>query len=67
MMLALAALGGSAATAALAHETIVYSYDARGRLVKVQRTGTVNNNVTTSYAHDKANNRRNRTTTGAPN
>jgi YD repeat-containing protein len=54
------------ATAAVASETISYSYDARGRLVKVQRTGTVNNGITTTYTHDKANNRVNRTTTGAP-
>lgn len=53
-------------TAALASETIAYSYDARGRLVQVVRSGTVNNGVTTIYSHDKANNRTNKTTTGAP-
>jgi uncharacterized protein (DUF697 family) len=53
--------------AAVAAETITYSYDARGRLVKVLRTGTVNNNVQTTYSHDKANNRKNTTTTGSPN
>lgn len=47
----------AAAAPAIAAETIAYSYDARGRLVQVQRTGTVNNNVTTSYKWDKADNR----------
>jgi YD repeat-containing protein len=62
-----AAAAAAAATAAWATETIVYRYDARGRLVKVERTGTVNNNVTTSYTLDKADNRTNKTTTGSPN
>ena len=63
-------LGGSAllaASTAQASETITYSYDARGRLVQVARTGTVNNGVTTSYTIDKADNRTNKTTTGSGN
>jgi YD repeat-containing protein len=52
---------------AQATETISYSYDARGRLVKVVRTGTVNNNVQTVYTHDKANNRKTVVVTGSPN
>ena len=52
---------------ASAAETITYVYDARGRLVQVVRTGTVNNGVTTSYTIDKAQNRTNKTTTGSPN
>ena len=52
---------------ASAAETITYTYDARGRLVQVQRTGTVNNGVNTSYTIDKADNRTNKTTTGSPN
>ena len=64
-LLALAALGATAA-AALATETIAYRYDARGRLVKVERSGTVNNNVNSSYSYDKADNRSNKTVTGAP-
>lgn len=52
--------------AAYAAETINYTYDARGRLVQVNRTGTVNNNVVTNYTYDKADNRTNKTTTGAP-
>jgi YD repeat-containing protein len=44
-------------TAAHAAETLTYTYDARGRLVKVERTGTVNNGRTTTYTLDKADNR----------
>jgi hypothetical protein len=46
-----------AAIAAWAGETISYSYDARGRLVRVVRSGSVNNNVTANYSYDKADNR----------
>jgi len=52
---------------AQAAETITYVYDARGRLKQVNRTGTVNNGVTTSYTIDKADNRISKTTTGSPN
>jgi hypothetical protein len=48
-----------AAIAAWASETITYTYDARGRLVKVVRTGSVNNNVSAEYKYDKADNRTN--------
>jgi fructose-specific phosphotransferase system component IIB len=47
------------AIAAWASETVTYTYDSRGRLVKVERTGTVNNNVTAEYKYDKADNRTN--------
>jgi uncharacterized protein RhaS with RHS repeats len=57
----------AAASAAIAAETIVYRYDARGRLVKVERSGSVNNNVVTNYSFDKADNRTVKTTTGSPN
>ena len=60
-------LVASVAGPALAGETTTYTYDAKGRLVKVVHTGTVNNNVQTTYTHDKADNRKNTTTTGAPN
>ena len=50
-----------------AAETITYTYDAKGRLVKVVHTGSVNNNVQTTYTYDKADNRKNTTTTGSPN
>ncbi|MBE1525983.1 hypothetical protein GGC65_000439 [Sphingopyxis sp. OAS728] len=48
-------------------ETIQYSYDAKGRLVKVQRSGGVNNGVITEYAYDKADNRQNVKVTGSSN
>lgn len=54
-------------SAAMSAETITYSYDAKGRLVKVVRTGTVNNNVTVDYEHDKADNRTRQKTTNSPN
>jgi len=62
-LLAVAAAG--CAAAAVGSETITYTYDARGRLVKVEHTGNVNNGIQTTYIYDKANNRTNKTTTGA--
>lgn len=62
--LALASL--AVAAAAVAAETINYKYDARGRLIRVEHSGAVNNNVNTTYTYDKADNRTNTTTTGAP-
>jgi len=50
---------GGAGAAAVANETITYTYDSRGRLVKVERTGDVNNNVKAEYKYDKADNRTN--------
>lgn len=52
---------------AFATETITYTYDAQGRVVKVVRSGTVNNGVTHEYSHDKADNRTRVKTTGSPN
>lgn len=52
---------------AQASETVKYTYDAKGRLVKVERSGTVNNGVVTDYEHDKADNRKRAKTTGSPN
>jgi hypothetical protein len=52
---------------AWAAETITYSYDAKGRLVKVERAGSVNNGVKAEYAHDRANNRTNVKVSGSPN
>jgi hypothetical protein len=51
----------------IAAETITYIYDAKGRLVKVIRTGTVNINVTYDYVLDKADNRKNVKVTNSPN
>lgn len=56
---AFAAAALAVAAAAMASETITYTYDARGRLVKVERTGSVNNNVKAEYKYDKADNRTN--------
>lgn len=55
----LAAVAVGIAAAAIAGETITYTYDARGRLVKVERSGGVNNNVSANYSYDKADNRTN--------
>lgn len=53
------ALSGAICTSpiAFANERITFAYDARGRLIKVVRTGTVNNNNQTCYVYDKAGNR----------
>lgn len=61
ILLAATLLGSSAS--GLAAETITYSYDARGRLVQVARSGTVNNGVVTSYQFDRADNRVSKTKT----
>lgn len=50
---------------ALAAETVNYTYDAQGRLVKVEHSGTVNDNVKTEYEHDDADNRTRKKVTGA--
>ena len=67
ILLATTALALIAPAAAYASETIAYTYDARGRLVQVARSGSVNNGVTTSYTLDKADNRTNKSTSGSPN
>lgn len=63
--LLIAVIVAAAPAAATATETITYSYDAKGRLVKVVHTGTVNNGVTKEYTHDKADNRKKVKVTGA--
>lgn len=55
------------AAVASASETIDYSYDARVRLVKVERSTPVNVGVTTNYSYDKADNRTRVKATGSPN
>lgn len=52
---------------ASAAETITYSYDAKGRVVNVVRSGTVNNGVGAAYQYDKADNRKRLIVTGSPN
>lgn len=63
--LLLLAIGAGAASPALAGETVTYTYDAQGRLVQVVHTGTVNNNLQTTYTHDNADNRTNVTVINA--
>jgi hypothetical protein len=55
----------SAGTSAIASETVTYAYDAKGRLIKIVRSGSVNNGVQTDYQHDKADNRSRVRTTGS--
>ena len=57
---------GFASTAAWAGETIQYTYDARGRLVRVFHTAasTVNQNVQACHKYDKADNRTKLTLSG---
>ena len=59
IVIALSIAALTATAMATASETINYSYDARGRLVQVKHSGTVNNNVTANYQYDKADNRTN--------
>lgn len=51
------------ASAPVAAESVSYTYDAKGRLVRVVRSGV----VVTDYTYDKADNRRNVKTTGSTN
>jgi YD repeat-containing protein len=52
---------------AAAAETITYRYDARGRLVQVERRAAPTATpVVTRYTHDAANNRTNKIVSGAP-
>ncbi len=48
-------------------ETVSYSYDARGRLIRVQRSGATNEDVRTQYTYDNANNRRSVVISGSAN
>tara|TARA_R110000868_G_scaffold162329_12_gene393484 strand:+ start:3058 stop:3258 length:201 start_codon:yes stop_codon:yes gene_type:complete len=58
--------GALALTApAFAAETVTYTYDAHGRVIKVVHSGSVNNGVTTDYIYDDAGNRIKKETTGA--
>lgn len=48
---------GLLSSTCFATESISYSYDALGRLIKTQSLGSVNNNQTHSICYDKAGNR----------
>ncbi len=52
---------------AAASETIAYTYDAQGRLIKVAITGNTNNGTQVVYQPDNADNRVRVTVTGSPN
>ncbi|RYF21390.1 MAG: hypothetical protein EOO77_06120 [Oxalobacteraceae bacterium] len=49
----------------MAAETITYTYDAKGRLIRVEHAGSVNNGVRVDLTHDTADNRRNVKIAGA--
>lgn len=65
--LAVATAMAAIAGAAIATETVDYRYDARGRLVRIERSGSVNDNVGTNYTFDKADNRVAKKTMGSAN
>jgi hypothetical protein len=52
---------------AFAGTTTTYTYDALGRLVQANTTGTVNNGVQMSTSYDPADNRTNYVVTGSVN
>ncbi len=56
----------SCPAAAMSAETATYVYDAKGRLVQVIKSGGTNNGTTTTYDHDKADNRVRVVTNGSP-
>ena len=59
---ALSLIGSAAAHAA---ETITYQYDAKGRLVQVAHSGSVNDGVVANYSFDLADSRSNLTVSGS--
>lgn len=66
MKLILALFGvGLLCSAAGASEIITYSYDAKGRLVRVQHSGGPTSGVDKQYGYDQADNRQQVVVTGA--
>lgn len=59
-------LTAAIASIALASESVTYIYDARGRLVKIEHSGSANNGIVANYTLDKAENRVEVKITGAP-
>ncbi|AXJ97106.1 hypothetical protein DM480_13485 [Sphingomonas sp. FARSPH] len=51
----------------MAAETVSYTYDAQGRLIRVVKSGSVNNGAAVQYTYDAAGNRVRVTATGSPN
>jgi hypothetical protein len=66
LLITAALIAAGAAWSAMATETVNYTYDARGRLLKVEHSGTINNGVVANYTIDKAENRTNQKVTGVP-
>ncbi len=66
ILLGVAMLAATAAPPSPANDTTNYTYDALGRLVKVEQEGGVSNGVASNYSYDKAGNRTNVNVTGAP-
>lgn len=50
-----------------AQAVVNYTYDALGRVVRVDNTGGVNNQISASYSFDAASNRTNKQVTNSPN
>lgn len=65
-LLGVAALGVSAASSAAASESVTFTYDALGRLVRTQTTTGPAAGMDQATAFDPAGNRTNHTVTGAP-
>lgn len=51
------AAGAAAAPSTAAAETLAYRYDARGRLIHVERSGGPSSGINTAYSFDRADNR----------
>jgi hypothetical protein len=70
LVLALLLAGGALASVAFAAASAqiieTYRYDARGRLIRVERSNPATSNTTSNYTYDKADNRTSKTVTGAP-
>jgi YD repeat-containing protein len=62
----LATLAVAIPSISAAQQTVSYTYDALGRVVTVQHSGT-SNNTTTSFTYDKADNRTSISVTGSAN
>lgn len=63
--LGIATLSASASSPPM-NETVNYSYDDLGRLVKVEQKNDANSNAVSNYAYDKAGNRTNVNVTRTP-
>lgn len=66
LLMVIAAGTAGATSMVMANETVSYTYDARGRLIKVEHSGTINNGLVANYTLDKAENRTKVKVTGAP-